>query len=477
MAVRRSEVFDPVWSGMLPLTVALCLFVAAGCGSPEVSNAVKKPEVLPTLEADVVAVTPQVWPTMVRSHGSLFPDEVAVIGSRIEGRVDEVHVDLGDSVTEGTPLVTLSQAEFQLRVEQAEAQLLQARSAVGLRPGDMVAQLQPENAPPVLEQKALWNEARANLARAVQLQERKSITASELEQIAATVEVTEARYKSALNSVHEKIALIGVREAELSLTRQSLADTGIVAPFNGLVQQKQVSPGTYVRVGDPVATIVRTDRLRFRGTIPERFSLDLSEGQSVQLQIESVEKPVTASVSRISPAVDPASRSLLFEAVIDNPDAALRSGLFAEARIVTDEQATAIVIPPSALVEFAGAQKVWKLVNGEAREQQVLAGEHRANGIQIRKGLVEGDVILLDGHSGMPARVIAKGAADAPSASSSEMTRSLRPPGIAEAASATEAVVDERTPDRTQSSDAVPAAGLSNTRTKSDSSTSGQSED
>ena len=218
--------------------------------------------------------------------------------------------------------------------------------------------------------------------------------------------MTEARFKSALNSVHEKIALIGVREAELSLAKEQLSDTVILAPFDGFVQQKAVSAGTYVRVGDPVVTIVRTDKLRFRGTIPERYSLDLSVGQSVQLIIESVDEPITAPVTRISPAVDLTSRSLLYETVIENGEDRLRSGLFAEARIVTDEDATAIVIPSTALVEFAGAEKVWKVVDGESREQQVLTGERRDEGIKVLQGLVEGDVILADGQAGKVAKIV-----------------------------------------------------------------------
>lgn len=388
------------------LLAASIIVFAVGCGAESnAPGAAQKSKELPTIEAEVFTVGLETWPTIVRSYGSLIPDEVAVLGSRIEGRVDSVHADLGDHVAAGTPLVTLSQTEFKLRVEQAEAQLLQTRSAVGLRPGDKVADLQPENSPPVVEQKALWKEAQANLERAQQLQERKSISATEMEQITATAAVSEARYRSALNAVHEKIALIGVREAERSLAREQLADTVIVASFSGLIQQKQVSPGSYVRVGDPVATIVRTDRLRFRGTIPERYALQLSIGQPVQLQIESVSEPLNVTVTRISPAVDLSSRALLFEAVVENADGRLRSGLFAEARIVTDETATDLVVPESAVVEFAGAEKVWKVVDGTSREQQVLVGERREGRVQILQGLSLGDVILRDGKAGLPAMV------------------------------------------------------------------------
>ena len=384
----------------------LILLFVAGCFSvddPNPGSAAAK--TLPVLDAVVIEIAPQSWPRIVRSHGNLVPDDLAVVGSRIDGRVDVVHVDLGDHVDAGATLVTLSQAELKLRVQQAEAQLLQSRSAVGLRPGILTSALDPENAPPVLEQKALWNEARGNLDRARQLQDRNTITAAEMQQIEASTAVAEARFKSAMNGVYEKIALIGVREAELSLAQEQLANTVIVAPFKGLIQGKSVSPGTYMRIGDAAITVVRLDHLRYRGTVPERFAVNMSVGQTMQLQIESIEQPETAQITRISPAIDLSSRSLLFEAVIDNSSGRLRSGLFAEARIVINDQATAIVIPPSALIEFAGAEKVWKVVDGETREQSVLTGERRSEGIEILRGLVAGDVILLDGSLGIPAVV------------------------------------------------------------------------
>lgn len=387
------------------LNAGLICFVS-GCFDsepPAPASAGAKP--LQQLSAEVVNVSAQPWPKVVRSHGNLIPDDRADVGSRIDGRVETVHIDLGDVVTEGMPLVTLSQTELKLRIAQAEAQLMQARAAVGLKPDVPLTQLDPENAPPVLEQKAVWNEAKTNLERATQLLSRKSITAAEMEQYQASESVAEARFRSALNGVHEKIALIGVREAEVALAKEDFTNSVIVAPFNGVVQQRHVSPGTYVRVGDSTATIVRLDQLRFHGTISERFAMELKVGQSLQLQIESIDEPVTATISRTSPAIDLASRSLQFEAVIDNSDGRLRSGLFAEARIVINSNATAIAVPPSSLVDFAGAEKVWKVVNGESREQTVLTGERRPEGVEIVQGLHEGDVILLDGNSGAVAKI------------------------------------------------------------------------
>lgn len=386
----------------------LCIWVtlsAVGCGPGGEQKARKEKPPVPTIEAAVTTVEVKPWPKIVRSQGSLVADDVSVIGTRVEGRVAAVHVDLGDAVEAGQELVTLRQEPFQLEVEQAQAQLLQARSAIGLSADDPLEKLIPESSPPVREQKAQWDEAVSNLSRARRLLEQKTISTADFNQYEAATKVAQARYDSALNSVREKIALVKVRAAELALAQQDLEDTVIHAPFDGFVQRKEVSPGSYVRAGEPLVTVVRTNPLRFRGMIPERYSLALTEGQEVQLDVESVHSPITVTINRISPALDPLSRSLMFEAEVDNSSGQLRTGLFAEAEIVIDPETTAIVIPHSALVEFAGAEKVWKVVDGQSREQPVLAGDRRAAGIEILQGLSAGDVILVNGVKGRPAKI------------------------------------------------------------------------
>jgi RND family efflux transporter MFP subunit len=217
--------------------------------------------------------------------------------------------------------------------------------------------------------------------------------------------VAEALYASALNGVREKIALIGVRAAELSLAQQRLQDAVICAPFDGLVQQREVAPGTYVQVGQGIATLVRNSTLRFRGTMPERHAQRLALGCEVRLEIESVAEPRVAAVTRISPALDPLSRALLFEARIDNADGRLRSGLFAEADVVLDADAQSIVVPKSAVLEFAGVEKVWRVVDGVIGEHVVHTGQRRGEGIEIVEGLSAGDQILRNAGEGRVARI------------------------------------------------------------------------
>jgi RND family efflux transporter MFP subunit len=398
-----------------------------GCGSANPNSGASRPDEkqnLDSIEVEVFAVEMTNWPTIVRSQGSLFADEQTVVGSTVAGRVAEVHVDLGDSVLIGDPIITLDLQEFQLQVIQAEAQLQQSRAAVGLAEGDSTASLNPENAPPVRQEKALWAEAISSLERSERLLNQNAVSQGEYDLALAAERAAEARQAAALNSVREKIALIGIREAELAIARQRLADATIRAPINGYVRSRQVAPGTYVMVGQPIATIVRTDPLRFRGTVPERYAQALSVGQTIKLSVVANEEPFETTITRVSPALDAQSRALVFEANVPNPDQKLRAGVFGEAEVVIDSNAQALVIPQSALNQFAGVEKVWKLVDGVATEQEVLAGTRRDQEQEIVQGLSPGDQILLQANQGRVARVVPTSRQAKPSQSTSNESTS-----------------------------------------------------
>jgi HlyD family secretion protein len=128
-------------------------------------------------------------------------------------------------------------------------------------------------------------------------------------------------------------------------------------------------------------------------------------GQQVTVKIEGFDQPRVAKITRISPTVEEMSRSLAFEAVVDNRNGDLRTGLFAEAEVMVDPAAQSLIVPPSAIMEFAGAEKVWKLVNGVAKETVVRTARHGERGVEIVSGLAAGDLILAKATEGRVAKV------------------------------------------------------------------------
>jgi len=385
----------------------LTFALLCGCQpeAPVADSRTGRPQELPAVQAKVMKVEPSPWPSSVRTQGSLIADEVTVVGAKVAGRVEELHADLGDFVAAGEPLATLDQHEFRLGVTLAKAQLLQARAALGLKEGEPVEKLIPQNSPPVREAKAVWDEMKAKTGRLQQLRAGNAISAEEFDQAVAAEQVASARHASALNGVLERIAHIHVRTAEVSLAQQRLDDAVIVAPFEGRVQERHVAPGTFVQVGDPIVTFVRSSKLRFRGTMPERHSHRLALDQRVTLRVASITEPIEARITRISPVVQQQVRSVIFEAEVDNRDGRLGAGLFAEAEVVVDPDARALLVPKSSLLEFAGAEKVWKVVKGEAQEQLVQTGRRRDEWVEIVDGLSAGDLILVEAGRGSVARV------------------------------------------------------------------------
>lgn len=387
---------------------ALLLAPAWGCSDEAAAPTAKSAE--SPASVSVMEVRRESWPATVRIQGSLFADEQAVVGAKVAGLVREIpaEIDLGKSVAPGAVLAWLDEVEFQLRVEEAQAQLAQARAKLGLDPSDPVAVPNRERAAPVVEAKALLDDARRQADLSKELVEVKLNTKEELDEKLAALQVADARYRSALNSADQQIAQLGVFASQLALARQQLLDATIKAPFAGTIQRRHVAPGAYVRVGDPVVTLHKIDPLRFRGGVPEREATQVREGQKVQLRITGLDYPVTSSVTRTSPTLDTNSRTLPIEVNVPNPAGKLRSGLFVQAEIIIDETAMALAVPESAVFDFAGVEKVWVISGDEAQERQVSTGRRQGDRIEILDGLKPGDWIAVDSAATRAGKVVAR---------------------------------------------------------------------
>lgn len=394
-----------------PLAIAA---FAAGCGQGQLQQTKeeKLAEAKTPPAVRVVSARMHAWAKSIRVQGSLVGDEQAVIGAKAAGRVREVKVDLGSVVRQGQVLCELDPDDFDLRVQQVQAQLEQARSALGLSPDELDSTLDRQKAPPVMQEKAMLEEARSSVARAKQLVPQKIITNEELQQREAALRVAEARFNAALNGVDEKIALIAVRRAELAMAKKQLSDAVTVAPFDGVVQQRHVAAGVYMNVGHSIVTLVRTDPLRFRAGVPERQALQIEVGQNVRLLIEGQADLAEARVTRISPSLDLSNRSLIIECDVPNADNRLRCGVFAEAEVLVDPNARCLALPARAVSEFAGVEKIWVVADGQAQEREISTGRREGDLVEIVRGLEAGETVISNadqGHAGKVAVVTEPG--------------------------------------------------------------------
>jgi RND family efflux transporter MFP subunit len=400
-----------VQSSLVGLGAAVCFAAVAGCGgsaSPAGQSAdqpAEKPAAAPQVVVSEACL--RIWPQTVRVQGVLREDEQSVVGAEIAGRVDAVPVDLGSVVQENQPLVLLDTRLLDLEVQQAQAQLRQAGAAIGLDTDtESEDDLDPRNAPPVVLERSLLDEAQAQAARGRQLASRGAVTQAEIDNFVAQEKAAQARYNSALNRVDEQIALVSVRRAELALARQRQEDAKVLAPFDGVVMRRHVSPGESVQAGQAVVTLIRTDKLRFTTGVPENKAAGVRVGQTVLIRPIGA-PPTEATVTRVSPSLDQLSRSLRIEADVSNESGYWRAGLFAEAEIVVDPEASSLSVPLAAVSEFAGVEKVWLVRDGRASEQPDRTGRREGAHVEILDGLAVGDLVLNDGAGGQAGPVVA----------------------------------------------------------------------
>jgi HlyD family secretion protein len=146
-----------------------------------------------------------------------------------------------------------------------------------------------------------------------------------------------------------------------------------------------------------VAEVVRVDPLRLRLAVPEREATSLRSGQAVRVRVTgqngaAAREDYTGVVARLAPSLDAQSRSLLIEADIQNPGN-LRPGNFVQARIIVGER-RALTVPQSAVVTFAGLQKVILVEEGKAVERPVTTGDAQGDQIEISTGVREGEQVV-----------------------------------------------------------------------------------
>jgi RND family efflux transporter MFP subunit len=299
-------------------------------------------------------------------------------------------------------------SELDLRVQLAESQLRQACAVIGISPDQDEDQFKLHTAPAAMMEQALVNEAQRNVERARPLVASRAMSEGEYDTLVAQLKAAQARYNAALNTVGEQIASIGVRRKELALAKQAVDDSQIVAPFDGVVGERRVSPGEYVQAGQTVVTLVRSDRLRYTAGVPESRAGSIGVGQRVEIMCGESGSTIVTSVSRVSPTVMQSSRSILIEADVPNPTLALQAGLFAEADVVVNPAAQAIVVPKSAVSRFAGVQKVWIVADGIAKQQTVRTGREDGTRVEIIDGLPAGTALVQNAAEGHDGPVVAR---------------------------------------------------------------------
>jgi RND family efflux transporter MFP subunit len=364
---------------------------------------------LPSKDVRVATAESKSMARKVTAPGTLAADEQASLSFKVAGRLNQLSVDLGTFVKKGQQVAQLETQDFKVRVEQAEAALQQARARLGLPPQGVDDRIDVENTALVKQNKALLEEAKANLERIRRLVAEGVQSQSELDRADSGFKVADSRYQDAIEEVRNRQAVLLQRRSELAIARQQLAETVVYAPFDGAVRERRAAVGEYLTAGTPVATVVQLHPLRLRIEIPERDAQALHVGQPVRVIVEGEPDFFAGRVARLSPALLEQSRTLVIEAEVDNRRGRLRPGSFAKAEIETNSNDSVVMIPSSAVVTFAGIQKVFLVKDGAAVERNIVLGRNQGELVEVVDGIKAGEqVIQVPGNlvGGQPVKVI-----------------------------------------------------------------------
>lgn len=384
--------------GFLVLLVAALLAVSGvACGKDTTSaRAAGRAKAQEPRPVRVVAAAMGRFPRTVTVTGTLAADEEVVAGFKVAGRVSEIAVDLGSPVRKGQVLARLDPTDFRLRVEQSEAALRQVRAGLGLPRDGLGESVDPEKTALVREARALLEEARLNRDRMAQLVEKNYIARSEVDASQSRLLVAESRYQAALEEIRNRHELLAERNSGLALARQQLADAMLSAPIDGAVRERRASVGEYLAAGAPVFGLVRNHPLRLRVAVPERDASSVRVGQAVQVRLEGDPAVHTGRVARLSPSIHEQNRTLIVEAEVANRDGRLRPGSFARAEIVVEADRTAVTVPASTVVTFAGLEKVFGVKDGKAVEKRIRTGRRSGDRVEILEGVAAGEPVVAD---------------------------------------------------------------------------------
>lgn len=378
------------------MAISFGLAIAAGaCSSKPGNNKAEAASESKPAPVRVIHVEARQVRRAVESVGSLFPHEEVTVSSEVEGRVEQVLVDVGDRVAAGQPLVNVSPVELKLSVGEWRASVSQARARLGLPEGKEDLK-DVREAAEVKKAAADLNDAEQKFARAKSLLDQGLLPRENFDESEAKLKAARAAYDLAVQNIENLRAQLERNKVTLALAEKKLTDSVIRAPFAGMVKERGVTQGQYLKVQTPVVVIVSVDPMRVRLKVPEKVAGWIRVGQLVTIAVEAYPgQTFSGKLSRINPSVDPQTRSFEAEALIANHAGILKPGFFVKASIPSDRVEDGLFVPQSALRYNYGIYKVFVVEGGTIREKEIKIGDRAGDSVEVVEGLNRGDRLAL----------------------------------------------------------------------------------
>jgi len=296
------------------------------------------------LPVETVIITPSSYERKLVVTGSILPSESIELRSEVSGKISGIFFQESQPVRKGQRLIKIDDDE-------------------------LVAQLEKQK-----YNKKLFED---NEFRQRKLLEKEAISQEE--------------YDNALNRLRTTTADIKVLEAQI-------AETEVIAPFDGFIGFRYVSPGAYISPSTIIATIYSLDPAKIEFSIPARYASRVYVGSPIVFRQENnAEEPFKGEVYAIEPQIDPTTRTLKIRSKTPNPGGKLIPGQFVSIELILEHLDSAILVPTQAVIPVQDGAKVYIVSGGKAKEVMVTAGDRTESKLEILSGLKPGDTVITSG--------------------------------------------------------------------------------
>jgi RND family efflux transporter MFP subunit len=297
--------------------------------------------------------------------------EAANIFARANGYIETRKVDIGDRVKAGDLLAQITAPELDHQISQNEAMLSQSQATLQ-------------------QTQASRDLARVTNDRDSELVKKGWLTRQQGDTDRLTLEAQHAAVGVAQSNIEAQQALIRV-------LRQQKAYQSVIAPFDGVITQRNVDTGSLVQAGSTfMFTLMQSDVIRIQVYVPQDAAFGVAVGVDAVVRVpENPDRTFPGKVTRFANALVPGTRTLLTEIDVPNPDGALKPGLYVTVELHIPRKNPGTIVPADALVFNGDGTQVAVAHDGTVQFHKVTVARDFGTEVEVRDGIRPGDELIL----------------------------------------------------------------------------------
>ncbi len=380
------------------VVLAIFLFNKRGGDSSDVDsskNSLKnpKPEETP-LSVKVAKARRGDLIIKLKSPGEAVTDRKIIIKAEVEGVVNKINVKESQHVKKGDFLIELDDKKYMLEVDSAEASRLSKLSELLLEKRFSGA----ENASADYDRKKI-SKIIEQFENTKKLYQKGLISREKYED--AQKEYEMVLIESGEKKDEIQAAAKGLTQAEVNVkkAKMNLQKTKILAPFQGIICDIQVSPGEHVTSGRELFTLVDISRINVHARVLESEIGKMKVGREVDLRFSAYPgKVFKGRVKAISPIVNAEDKTCKVIIDVANPEEEIKPGMHAEVEIAAEIYENKLLIPQEAVLVRSGRKLVFIYDDGLAKWRYIETGLENEDYAEVLDNVKEGELVLVDGH-------------------------------------------------------------------------------